>query len=232
MLIRRWAILALAAAAIAGLCIWRYPAKPPLPPAPTLLDEVELRAGLGRAVRGADFSGITFGQALERLGSVSGTRIVVDDKLRSSTVPRGTWTARKGGRGLDGVVSLSFGDAQLAIVLDMLIGQTVAEFPGGRVGYSAMEDGTILVAYEDDLPRFVRTYDVSDLLKSPRTQARRLVDLVALSQGRAIAASSDRLIWPGGGRLVVVDTRRGHDGVARMLRWLRKLGTRWADTHS
>jgi len=111
-----------------------------------------------------------------------------------------------------------------------------------------------VIAAEDELPRIVRTYDVRDVLArlaQPATGARQNISFGNVQVGDPRRLSPQQQLielamvnrhaefwirppglrdpaWCAGGKLVLLETRRRHREIVRILQRLRQIGPPWS----
>lgn len=220
---------------------------------PQALDPIERAAGLDRRIAQLHLSGVSFQKAIDDICAKSGVRIVVSPKLASMPLRvLDSIRVAPAQMGLGMPVDLDFQDVTVANVLDVLIDQAQRQF-AKPIGFTAVEDGTVVIAAEDELPRIVRAYDVRAVLKklaeaSRGARGRVFLGNVDVGDPRQVSPEQQLLelvmanrhadfwirppvyrdpAWCAGGKLVVLETRRRHREIERILQRLRQLGPPW-----
>lgn len=136
--------------------------RTPRPAASGRFDELDLRVGLGRNVHELIADGIPLDRALDLLRMQTGARIVTSPAL-ATRQESGFHGMLPAGPGWSSPVWAHLHDVSLASALDVLTPQGQFVLP---LTYAPREDGSIIVGADDEMPMYVRAYDVRKLCQS------------------------------------------------------------------
>jgi hypothetical protein len=199
------------------------------------------RARLNRGVGDLAFDGIPLDQALRALGARTGATILMSPNIqRRPPAPSvGGWEFV--GEQWRTPIHVHFHGASLHAALDALMRQAQHAFTV-PLTYEALDDGSIFVGADDEMPQIVRAYPVQDLLDMLNHVEMRQAPLGTLLEGEMPTSGRERLqdilmesidpdVWNAtqpvielrAGRLIMIHDRRWCDHVDGVVQELRKI---------
>jgi hypothetical protein len=208
------------------------------------LTPVERAAGLDRVVPQLVLNNVPLDESLQRLAAVSGTRIVRSDTL--PTLPEQVFSGKTAWQPIQNppewkrTIWLKVHGVTVAAALDAIMSQCDNAFRV-PITYAALDDGSIFVGGEQEMPRIIRAYELGPALRAIGPEQRDYVysDAYATPQRElawlpfAQSSDDDRLNYSGarsecvGTTLIVIASLRWQRYVAQIVRELRGIDNPW-----
>lgn len=111
--------------------------------------------------------------------------------------------------------------------MDAALDRILSRWSGGfsePLTYDLDADGTILIGFDKDMPRVVRSYDVRDILQGATAdELARLVEDTVATDSWIDNGGNGANCRACGGKLIVLQTRRNHRQIELLLRQIRSL---------